>query len=280
MFKVTLGNKAGNYADLFFSPLRTSIAKKWVNEIVKNYPLYEIDRFTNWPDSNKKDKYYEVNLLKHISIINKYDPIIINGVPPNITQEYFNFLHKHFEDLRGHIDYATTWYNSAPSEVKYSIDRLNILIHEYENYLEEQRQSYKNPTIVGTFKDRPTHVLEDGDYKHFTHQWKFGTVYINYCEVGKPLLDVFKDRDEYVGKDAVRPQSTWSADFMIKFGVDVPRDYAIMKEQLFWEWFDKQPLDIRPERAALGMIPVAQLTSAVDIDYISKFDRIESVCIV
>lgn len=280
MFKVTLETKTGNSIDLLFRPFRTSIAKKWAADVANNYPLYETDRFTNWPSSKKKHKYYEVNLLNHISIINKYNPIIINGVPAQITQEYFNFLHKHFEDLRGHVDYATAWYNTAPEEVKYSVDRLNVLIHEYESYLEEQSQNYKNPTIVGTFKDRPSYVLDDTDYRHFTHQWKFGTVYINYCEVGKPLLDVFKDQDHHVGKQGIRPQSTWSADFMIKFGVDVPKDYAIMKEKLFWEWFNKQDLDVNPKYAALGMIPVAQLTSDVDINYISKFDRIKSVCIV
>ena len=279
MFKIKLGNETGNTTELRFKTFRTKIAKKWIEEISNNYPLHETDRFTNWPGSKKKDIYYKVHLLKHITIINKYDPIIINGVPANITQDYFNFLHKHFEDLRGHVDYATKWYKEAPEKVKHSVDRLNVLIHEYENYLDEQNQNYKNPTIVGTFRDRPKFKLEEHDYKHFTHQWKFGTVYINYCEVGKPLLDVFKDKDHHVGADAIRPQSTWSADFMIKFGVDVPADYATTKEKMFWEWANTQNLNINPKYAALGMIPVAHLALPVDINYISKFDRIISVCI-
>lgn len=278
MFKIVLGNNKDHTAELKFKVFNTNIAQKWKEEISKNYPLYETDRFTNWPSSIKNDEYYKTHILKHVSVINNYDPVIINSVPVVITQDYFNFLHKHFEDLRGHVDYATTWYKHAPDTVRYSVDKLNILIHEYENYLEEKTQSYKNPTIVCTFKDRPKYQLDEIDYLEFTHQWKHGTVYINYCEVGKPLLDVFKDKDSHVGIDAIRPQSTWSADFMLKLGVDVPADYAIMKEKLFWNWFYQQNLNIDPKFAALGMIPVAQLISTIDMDHISKFDRILSVC--
>jgi hypothetical protein len=272
MFKLTLGGTTDNQVEILFEPMKTSIAKRWMEQIAQNHPLYETDRFTNWSNSNKKDKYYEVNLLKHINIINQYDPVIVNTTPAVFTQEYFNFLHKHFEDLRGHVDYANKWYNTAPDIVKHSVDRLNILIHEYENYLEEQSQNFCNPTIVGTFSNRPTFELEDRDYQHFTHQWKHGTVYINYCEVGKPLLDVFKDQDEHVGHDAIRPQSTWSADFMIKFGPDVPKDYFQQKQTLFDVWYKTQGYNFKHK--SLGMIPVAKLVAPIDINYISNFNRI------
>lgn len=270
-FELVLGN-GQNTVSLFFNIFETDIAQLWANEISKNYSLYEDDRFTQWPGSVKDDVYYKSNLKYHINIINSYDQII--ELENYNQQEFLNILHKHFEDLRGHVDYSTVWYDHAPSNVQQSVDKLNILIHEYENYLNEKEKSVLNPTIVTTFKDRPKYNLKDEHYKYFTHCWKFGTVYINYCEVGKPLLDVFKDQDEHVGKDAVRPQSTYSADFMIKFGPSVPEEFAKEKEKRFWQWFETKNITIDRSRAALGMIPVAEIKENINIDNLKGFDRV------
>jgi hypothetical protein len=141
--------------------------------------------------------------------------------------------------------------------------------------LEEKNQDFRNPTIVCTFEDRPKYDLEECDYQHFTHRWEHGTVYINYCEVGKPLLDVFKDNDHYVGKDAIRPQSTWSADFMIKFGPTIPESVAAQKDKDFLKWYSKNNFDFKHK--SLGYIPVAKITSPLDISKLKKFDKVVDV---
>lgn len=275
-FELVLGNNR-NTTSLFFDIFETEIAQLWAEEIKKSYPLYENDRFTQWPKSKKDAEYYESNLKYHVNVINSYDKVI--ELENYSQQEFLNILHKHFEDLRGHVDYSTGWYENAPTGVQQSVDKLNILIHEYENYL-HKKDTKLNPTIVTTFKDRPKYNLKDEHYKYFTHRWKFGTVYINYCEVGKPLLDVFKDQDEYVGKDAIRPQSTYSADFMIKFGPSVPEEFAIEKEKQFWKWFETKNINVDRSKAALGMIPVAELKEEnIDIDNLKDFDKVVK-CIV
>jgi|TARA_R110000868_G_scaffold106759_1_gene292505 hypothetical protein len=276
MFKLTVGNQT-HTKDLFFKVLDTDIAHSWANEISKNYTLYETDRFTDWPGSIKNKTYYEICLKQHINIINQYDPQIRIYSPGIITQEYFNELHKNFEDLRGHIDFATKWYSNSPDKVKQSVDRLNILIHEYENLLDSVNNPLSNPTVVGTYHNRPVYNLEDHHYDLFTYKWKFGTVYINYCEVGKPLLDVFKDQDEHVGSDAVRPQSTWSADFMIKFGKSIPLKYVKQRETAFNTWYDTKEFNFKHK--SLGMIPVATISNRIDINKFSGMDRIVSTCI-
>ena len=65
---------------------------------------------------------------------------------------------------------------------------------------------------------------------------------------------------------------------MIKFAPSIAKEYVEQKETLFNEWYNNQAFDFKHK--SLGMIPVAELTSDVDINYISKFDRIQSVCIV
>jgi len=275
-FELVLGN-IDNTVSLFFNIFETEIAQLWAEEIKKGYSLYESDRFTEWPGSNKDVNYYEGELKKYIKIINNYDNII--KLEKYNQQTFLNILHKHFEDLRGHVDYSTTWYDNAPKEVQQSVDKLNILIHEYENYINQENSTHKSPTIVTTFKNRPTYKLKNKHYKYFTHCWEYGTVYINYCEVGKPLLDVFKDCDDHVGEDAIRPQSTYSADFMIKFGPSVPKEFAIEKEKRVWQWFESKNLNIDRTKLALGMIPVAKISQEIDINSLKNFNKVVK-CIV
>lgn len=269
-FELTIGN-SNNESTIEFDVFQTDIAQLWANEIAKNYPLYETDRFTNWPNSTKSKAYYEYYLKLHMNNIQEYGhPIAIENFD---FQDALNLMHKHFEDLRGHIDNPSNWYKSAPPKVKNSVDRFNVLIHEYENLLAEEKQNFRNPTIVCTFKDRPKIQLEEYHYKHFTHRWKKGTVYINYCEVGKPLLDVFKDNDDHA--EAIRPQSTYSADFMIKFGPTVPERIAVKKENDFFEWYKQKGYNFK--HLSLGMIPVAQIKKPVDLNKFKNYNEVINV---
>ena len=271
-FNLTLGNVLQEKT-LKFDILTTDIAQKWATEINKKYPFYENDRFTNWPENNKSESYYEAMLQLHMNVIKDY------GYNVDITdfnfQSALNEMHKHFEDLRGSVDNPSAWYKTAPNKVKNSVDKFNILIHEYENLLEEKNQDFRNPTIVCTFKDRPKYKLDNNDYQHFTHRWEHGTVYINYCEVGKTLLDVFKDNDEHVGKDAIRPQSTWSADFMIKFGPTIPESIAAQKDKEFLKWYNSNNFNFKNK--SLGYIPVARISSPIDMSKLKKFDKVIDV---
>jgi hypothetical protein len=48
----------------------------------------------------------------------------------------------------------------------------------------------------------------------------FGTVYLNYCEIGKTLEDLAVDRDNYIGDDMFKPFDFYSADFNVQFWND------------------------------------------------------------
>jgi hypothetical protein len=269
-FVISLGNR-----DVVFDLLDTDIAQRWANEIQNNYPLYETDRFKGWPTSSKD---YFAELKQQIDIVNQYSPI--TNVT-EFTQETLNVLHRHFEDLRGRINEATDFYNNAPTYVQSAIDKFNILIHELEHQL--RHSTY--PEIVGTYRNRPRINLLDEDFNHFTFKWNFGYVYINYCEVGKPILDVFKDQDMFV--DNVRPLEHYSADFMIKFGPDTLDDIYNARSKQLSEWISKQNYNFK--NLSLGLIPVAKLnytdsnfldlTQQQIIAILTNHQQITSTCI-
>ena len=52
---------------------------------------------------------------------------------------------------------------------------------------------------------------------HGELQIKFGTVYLNYCEIGKTVEELAHDNDIYIGDDAFRPFGHYSADFNVAF---------------------------------------------------------------
>lgn len=261
MFKITLGN--GNTTkEIFFRLFETDIAHRWYAELKKNYEIYENDRFTNWPNSEKTKQWYIDNLNETIETVNSYENIIKERMFVGANQDVMNTLHKHFENLRGHIDLGTEWFRRAPVNIQNAVEKFNVLIHEYEAFKKNSRIQKKHPysTIVCSFHNRQRLPLSDQDYRHFTFNWKFGTVYINYCEVGKPPLDVFTDKDEEVGSDAIRPQSSYSADFMIKFGPDTNMIYYYLRKIDFYFWCRKNRMFDRFGRFKIspGMIPVAK----------------------
>lgn len=267
---VTLTNGSED-KDLVFNIHNTDIASRWMAEVEKNYPLYETERFQGWPQSNKDLDYYKSEILKQINIVNEYKPNTIHGFEKISDQDVLNYLHKFFEDLRGSADQGSEFYKNAPQNVKQAIDMFNVLIHECEHTM----RNSDSPTVIVTFGGRERFRLNEEDYNEFTFKWKYGEVYINYCEVGKPLLDVFKDEDEHVGDDNVRPQSYYSADFMIKFGVSTPDVLYNARLGMINEWYKKQNYNFK--HLSLGMIPVASLESGKPYPH---FTKVKSVCVV
>lgn len=255
--------------DLIFRVYESDIAQRWAQEISKNYPLDEIDRFQGWPGTGKDIFYYFEQLQSQIDIVNEYEKNTINcNISSN--QDTLNYLHKFFEDLRGEIVEGTNFFNNSPAHVKDAINKFNILIHETEHLL----RSNNTPTIVGTFKDRPRIKLLEEDFNFFTFKWKYGEVYINYCEVGKTLLDVFKDQDQYIGKENIRPQEYYSADFMIKFGIEMSEDFYKDRLKKFNKWYQDKKFNFK--HLSLGMIPVAIIEKG---EPYSGYKEIKSVCI-
>jgi len=274
------------YKDLYFDIFETSIATKWADEIRKNYTIYENDRFINWPNGKKDKTYYINELNKQMQIVDDYSPNIIPFFldEDQINQNSFNILHKFFEDTRGPIVEATAFYNNAPENVKIAINRFNIMIHEFESYVSSKDKTHLESRIFVTFNNRDRFKLEDKDYDYFTMYRNFGEVYINYCEVGKPMHDVLSDDDEIIVNNNIRPLSYYSADFQIKFGSTMTdTEYNTLMEKLNTRYENKRDFFenlglFYNKKLALGLIPVAKINQVYSgfID-MTEFEIINSL---
>jgi hypothetical protein len=172
------------------------------------------------------DQWTEESILeainKQIDVINAYKPVIDYRAPVGtMTQDASNRLHHYFEIIRGENEAPNDFYLSAPRVVKFAIEEFNVLIHRWEDLNKAGR-------IVVHVRHRPVYPLELEDFQHWTLDYRPGQIHLNYCHKGKPIWDVYRDKDEHVGEDNIRPQFKYSADFSLSFskGPGMRPDYV------------------------------------------------------
>jgi hypothetical protein len=223
-FDVIFKNSNGGEYRLSYTVYNTDIAIRWFQclkeqVIEKDNTAKEPDRMYNFPSGEWTEERLVEELNSCISTINKNKKVIHHEAYVGMPQEQLNHLHHYFENLRGSTLLPSDFFMECDDAQKIALERYNVIIHRAENYYANAFQSKTSyyPRIVVTFNNRNRLNLQDSDYELFTLKRKFGEVYINYCEVGKPLYDVFKDGDDVVGEDNIRPLRWYSPDFTAYF---------------------------------------------------------------
>lgn len=213
MFYLDL-RKHDDVVTIKFKEADHSLGKKWAVALRKhidgNYPVAQPERIYNLNNEWSRSSIV-VKLNECIDIINNYRPVIDFRLSGSMTQQDSNKLHNYFEILRGENESPNEFYTNSPSHIKRCIEEYNVLIHRWEDYGSPGR-------IVVHLKDRPVYLLDEDDFRFWTLDYSPGDVRLNYCHKGKPLWDVFKDGDDIVGDDNIRPQFKYSPDFNITFG--------------------------------------------------------------
>jgi len=201
--------------ELKFQIRDTPVAKLWVERMQArgNYPLDHPDRFYGFGTLAQEQARAVEYIQSCIATINAHDPIIHR--PFEYTQDCLNYLHNIFEQHHGLLDQQTgDYWSRAPDLIRRALAELNLAVHRCESVA-----SSTNPRFVCTWYGMPkTHQLDSVLQDQYTvSQVKFGTVYLNYCEIGKTAEDLANDNDKYIGDDAFRPFNHYSADFNVQF---------------------------------------------------------------
>lgn len=200
---------------LRFKIKNSPIAELWVERMLQRtaWPLDHPDRFYGFGTPAQERQRAVEMIHRCIATINAHDPIIHREF--EYTQDCLNYLHNIFERYHGLLDQQTSAYwQTAPDTVRRALAELNLAVHRCESVAAGSR-----PRFVCTWYGMPkTHRLDEqlqGMYG--TSNIEFGTVYLNYCEIGKTAEDLSNDNDKYIGDDAFRPFSHYSADFNVAF---------------------------------------------------------------
>jgi hypothetical protein len=248
------------------------VVTKWVDRVMLAQQLYDIDdpdRFYGF-GSIEQQQAHSLDLInKCIDVINNFEPVIERKLYKIDDQDTLNYLHHIFEVYHGLLDQKTheLWVR-APQHVQHALADLNVLVHRCESVYRGAK-----PRHVVTWYGLPkTETLAPEDYQWFEEGSKFGTVYLNYVEIGKTLEDLAHDNDQYIDSEAFRPFRHYSADFNIRFWTDDDRQIEenrsivnayLLKNKQFFETHDRGPM---------GSIPLADLEDEDENEVLSLLE--------
>ncbi len=277
---VSLARRSAEYEDLAETiqlqwVLRsTLVARKYFKALqiaTSDDYMYRRDRFYNFPRGYYTEDRIVSELNRCIDLINgSYSGLIPLRAEVGMTQEHMNRLHTYFEKFRGVLLNPHPIYEKAQGDLREAFDQFNIMIHRYEDSGFSQRgMGVGVPKFYLTFglnEKNQRYPLATEDFHEFTFEHNFGTLIVNYCEVGKPLQDVWRDGDEDIGSEAVIPLRYYSADSMALFAPRVGADLNAAFRSDFNQWWDRNEARLTElgfvkgdPRNAIGHLAVADL---------------------
>ena len=235
----------------------TSVGRRWYQllseHVERDNRCSEPQRLYNFPKDPWDEEALVQELNRCISIINDYQKVINHNASVGMSQETFNELHHYFEVLRGEVIEGTEFFNKAPRVVQDALNDYNVCIHRTESFYMGKRWQRRAPRIVCTLNNIERQLLETEDYENFVTDLPAGTAFVNYCQVGKPILDVFRDGDEIIFDDTVRPLKYLGPDFSFYLANTQEETNGLA------EWMSANGYDINDKTNAIGVLPVADV---------------------
>jgi len=202
---------------LQFQVLDNPIAQLWLERMGQReqWPLDDPNRFYGFNPQDEDKHIALVKIKECIQGINSWQPLITRDLFAVDDQDTLNYLHNIFEQWHGLLDQHPVHpkYGIIPPEIRKHLANLNIAVHRCESATRGNR-----PRFVCTWfgmpkiKTLPVEVM----HKYGTLNPKFGSVCLNYAEIGKTLEDLTQDRDNYISDDAFHPFNHYSADFNVR----------------------------------------------------------------
>jgi len=246
-----------------------SFVPKWINCVLRAQQQYPIDdpaRFYGFGT-------WEEQVASSLQAINQCADAVEKGLQISIDrrltdindQDTLNYLHHIFEVHHGLLDQQID-----NSELNQHLCNLNILVHRCESV-----QRGAKPRHVVTYFGLPKEQqLADEDYKYFETKTQFGTVYLNYVEIGKTLEDLAHDNDQYINDNAFRPFKNYSADFVVRLWDDDNIDHQWRTQQYYIrqrEFRNQQAYSWQDLSKSLGSLPLADI-----VDKKNLLDRLQT----
>jgi len=201
-----------------------TLAPLWVDRVLVAQEKYAIDhpsRFYGFGTLDSQTNYALQEINNCIDVINYHKPLVERKLYNVDDSDTLNYLHHIFETYHGLLGLQQHQiYLEAPDHVKSALAYLNICVHRCESV----SRGAKPRHVVTYFGLPKTKTLTSEHYNLFTDIYQFGTVYLNYVEIGKTLEDLTLDNDRYIGDDAFKPFNYYSADFCVMyFNSDLPK---------------------------------------------------------
>jgi len=251
----------------------------WVKAVqdaqARNFPIDDPRRFYGFGSFAEQEADAIARINQCCDTINSHERIVERRLTSITDQDTLNYLHHIFEVYHGLLNkqHHRFWL-TAPASVRKALSDLNIAVHRCEGVA-----AGNNPMHVLTWfglpKDR---FLSEEHYQHFTLEHEFGTVLLNYVEVGKTIANLCKDNDQYIEPGAFQPFKHYSADVVVKFWATDP--LQINQRRVKVQQYYEEHRDFFGEWQTCytdGTIPVAVIDQVIDLDDLKTRQYVKSV---
>lgn len=289
---------------VFIKPNETQLSKDWqsalTKEIKRNSHLEKNYCWHGWPNGPRNLEYLTKELSHHALTIWKFnelgvwqslglDDIKIETVytPDTVmlpltddpksggpNHDVMNIVHNYFEHLQGTVENLSPYYKIAPHNVKYSIRQLNNLCHEIESLcLSIRKKKFKpewiRPSQITTFLNASRYNLTDKHRDGFLtngYDRKFAHVYMHWTQIGKTLMEVFRDEGapqlDKTTCDAITHLQYYSGEFDIEWGSDIcygQYDWHTQEIDKFKTWLIENNFDPNDKSLSLGYLEIGKI---------------------
>ena len=289
---------------VYIEPNDTVLAVDWIAalkiELKKNSLLEKNYCWHGWTSGSRNLEYLCKELSKHTQTVYHYNDlgiwqsaglanIKINTVytPDTVmlpltdesssggpNHEVMNEVHNYFEHLQGTVENLSSYYKLAPPNVKYAIRQINNLCHEIETLcLSLRKQKFKpdwiRPSQITTFLNATRCNLTDEHRQGFIsngYDRKFAHVYMHWTQIGKTLMEVFRDEGaptlDQATCDAITHLQYYSGEFDIEWGKDVTvysSPWHLKEVFEFEQWLQREGYNPRDPSLSLGYLELASI---------------------
>jgi len=265
---------------LQFRVLENPIAQRWIERMSHRHawPLDDPKRFYGFNTQEEDEQFALTKIQECVQGINSWQPLIDRSLVTVHDQDTLNYLHNIFEQWHGLLDQHPTHsvYGNIPDQVRQHLTILNVAVHRCESTARGNRSRFVCTWFgMPKVKTLPVDVMQDCG----TLNPKFGSVCLNYAEIGKTLEDLAQDRDNYISDDAFLPFTHYSADFNVRMYEETDehisdkltnmQDYYNQHREFFFDhgfttFQDPRLLPLRfPVAELIETQPRAQLINAI-----------------
>jgi hypothetical protein len=276
--KLVIEYKGNDSIAVEYRLLDHDVVQKWAERVITAqvfpYPIDDKGRFYGFGPLEQQIETAINAINTTCDKIEKFGITVSRRLDTITDQDTLNFLHHVFETHHGLLD-----AKRSESALDKLLCDLNLLVHKCEG-IQRGAKPRHVVTYYGLPKDR---ILELEDYNYFTNEYKFGTVYLNYAEIGKTFEDLTYDNDQYISDDAFQPYKHYSADFNVKFFNSDPIEILDSKKRMTEyyakniNFFQQRGLNADSPLLKPGSIPLAELETPLTLKDIEPRQWVKSV---
>jgi hypothetical protein len=304
--KVVLRNyKTGELLDYNIHPADNQLAQDWIialkqDVLLKSLHLEKNYCFHGFPYTQRSLDFLCKELNRHIFTINQsgLDYMIEEWFAPDVVtfgdeypvgrmddsplnkgrqvkHEVMNKLHNHFEVLEGTVENPSEYTEHMSPSVRHAVRQLNNICHEMETLCLSRRKiiqapQWVRPSQITTFLRCPRRTLTDEHRLGFVengYDRVLGGVYMHWCQIGKTLIEVF--RDEHAPEltatvcEAITHLQYYSGEFDIEWGNSITynpqQSWFVDEIDAFRSWLTAN--DFNPDDPSLssGYLNIGQV---------------------